>query len=58
MAFPFGLGKIIDLMYTSNVEEMKESLKKVSLLLVNVIILIAICNFGRRYLLEVTGIMF
>ena len=56
MVIPFALGKVIDIIYSVNQETMVENLTNVSLGLVGVFIIGAVCNFGRTYLMNVSGI--
>lgn len=55
MAIPFALGKVIDIIYGANQESMVENLTNVSLILVGIFIFGAACNFGRTYLMGVSG---
>jgi len=55
MAIPFALGKVIDIIYSVNQETMVQNLTNVSLGLVGVFIIGAVCNFGRTYLMGVSG---
>ncbi|XP_039294386.1 LOW QUALITY PROTEIN: ATP-binding cassette sub-family B member 10, mitochondrial [Nilaparvata lugens] len=55
MSVPFALGKVIDLIYTSDVVKMKENLLKLSLVLFGVFLVGGLCNFGRVYLMNVSG---
>jgi len=55
MVIPFALGKVIDIIYSVNQETMVENLTNVSLGLVGVFIIGAVCNFGRTYLMNVSG---
>ena len=55
MAIPFGLGKIIDIIYTADQEKTKENLSRVSLALVGIFVIGAICNFSRIYLMSTSG---
>nr|AIN44099.1 ATP-binding cassette sub-family B member 10 [Laodelphax striatellus] len=55
MSVPFALGKVIDLIYTTDVVKMKENLLKLSILLFGVFLVGALCNFGRVYLMNVSG---
>ena len=55
MAIPFVLGKVIDIIYSVNQETMVQNLTNVSLGLVGVFIIGAVCNFGRTYLMGVSG---
>lgn len=57
MAIPFALGKVIDIIYGANQESMVENLTNVSLILVGIFIFGAACNFGRTYLMGVSGIL-
>lgn len=56
MAIPFALGKVIDIIYSVNQETMVQNLTNVSLGLVGVFIIGAVCNFGRTYLMGISGI--
>lgn len=55
MAVPFCLGKIIDIIYTTDERKTRENLTKLSLALLGVFIVGGICNFGRVYLMSTTG---
>lgn len=55
MAIPFALGKVIDIIYSVNQESMVQNLTDVSLTLVGIFIFGAACNFGRTYLMGVSG---
>ncbi|CAH0392928.1 unnamed protein product [Bemisia tabaci] len=55
MAVPFSLGKVIDIIYTSDSEKMKDNLNFVCAILIGVFVLGATCNFGRVYLMNMTG---
>ncbi|XP_008474017.1 ATP-binding cassette sub-family B member 10, mitochondrial [Diaphorina citri] len=55
MAVPFALGKVIDVIYTSDKKEMKEKMTSLSLLLMLVFVVGACCNFGRVYLMNVSA---
>ena len=55
MAIPFALGKVIDIIYGADRESMTENLKNVSVALVCIFIFGAACNFGRTYLMGVSG---
>ncbi|KAG8239248.1 hypothetical protein J437_LFUL010638, partial [Ladona fulva] len=55
MAVPFCLGKVIDVIYTTNPEQMRENLKALSLVLVGVFLIGGLCNFGRVYLMSISG---
>lgn len=52
MAVPFGLGKILDTIYSSNTDSQaaKEKLNEFCLLLAGVFVLGGLANFGRVYL--------
>lgn len=55
MAIPFALGKVIDIIYGANQESMVENLTNISLVLVGVFIFGAASNFGRTYLMGISG---
>ena len=56
MAIPFALGKVIDIIYSVDQEAMVQNLTNISLGLVGVFLIGAACNFGRTYLMGVSGI--
>ena len=55
MTIPFCLGKVIDIIYTGDTENTKKNLNKVCLTLLGIFIIGGICNFGRVYLMRVSG---
>ncbi|CAL7941559.1 unnamed protein product [Xylocopa violacea] len=55
MAVPFCLGKLIDIIYTSDKENMRENLNELCIILFGVFIIGALCNFCRVYLMSTTG---
>lgn len=55
MAVPFCMGKIIDVMYKSSLEELKDKLARICQILVIVFIVGAGANFGRVYLMSISG---
>ena len=55
MAVPFSVGKIIDIIYTSDKKKSKENLIRVSLVLLIIFFIGAICNFSRIYLISTSG---
>ncbi|XP_031835599.1 ATP-binding cassette sub-family B member 10, mitochondrial [Nomia melanderi] len=55
MAVPFCLGKIIDIIYTNDIENMKKNLNQLCIILFGVFVIGAICNFARVYLMTTTG---
>ena len=55
MTIPFALGKVIDIIYSDNREAMVDNLTNISLILVGVFVFGAVCNFGRTYLMGVSG---
>ncbi|XP_071441482.1 ATP-binding cassette sub-family B member 10, mitochondrial [Hetaerina americana] len=55
MAVPFGLGKVIDIIYTSEAGLMKEKLYMIAGALFGVFIIGGLCNFGRVYLMSISG---
>jgi ATP-binding cassette, subfamily B (MDR/TAP), member 10 len=55
MAVPFGLGRILDVIYSTNADETtgglaKEQLDKFCLILCGIFLIGGITNFGRVYL--------
>lgn len=55
MAVPFCLGKIIDLIFTTDREKSRDNLNKVSLILLGICIVGGISNFARVYLMSMSG---
>ncbi|XP_046384406.1 ATP-binding cassette sub-family B member 10, mitochondrial [Ischnura elegans] len=55
MAVPFCLGKVIDIIYTSESGVMKEKLYTLAGILIGVFIIGGLCNFGRVYLMSISG---
>jgi ABC-type bacteriocin/lantibiotic exporter with double-glycine peptidase domain len=57
MSIPFSLGKVLDIIYKNgeNMEEARSKLNKVCGVLICIFVLGAICNFGRVYLMSVSG---
>ena len=55
MAVPFALGKIIDIIYTRDPVQMKQNLNTLCATLFCVFLIGSICNFGRVYLMNVSG---
>lgn len=55
MAVPFALGKVIDVIYTADANEMKEKMTELSLVLMLVFVVGACCNFGRVYLMNTSA---
>lgn len=56
MAVPFCIGKVIDIIYSpSEQEKMKEKLTTFCQIMVGVFIVGAVANFGRVYLMSVSG---
>lgn len=57
MAVPFSLGKVLDIIYnsTSDLSAAREKLDALCLMLCGVFLLGGICNFGRVYLMSITG---
>lgn len=56
MAVPFALGRIIDIIYTNDQSKMRENLNKLCASLTVVFFVGALCNFGRVYLMNLSGI--
>lgn len=52
MAVPFSLGKLIDIVYTTEKERMKEKLNQLCIILFGVFLVGGICNFCRVYLIS------
>lgn len=58
MAVPFCLGKLIDMIYnelTSEQKDLKKKLQDVYKVLVAIFLLGALANFGRVYLMQISG---
>ena len=55
MTVPFGLGKVIDVIYTADTKKMKENLNKLCVILMGVFLVGGLCNFGRVYLMSISG---
>ncbi|PNF42848.1 ATP-binding cassette sub-family B member 10, mitochondrial [Cryptotermes secundus] len=55
MAVPFCLGRVIDIIYTADHQKMRENLTKLSAVLLAVFLVGGLCNFGRVYLMSVSG---
>ncbi|CAL4129641.1 unnamed protein product, partial [Meganyctiphanes norvegica] len=55
MAVPFALGHVIDIIYTADSTVMKENLDRVTLILSAVFLTGALANFGRVFLMNVSG---
>lgn len=55
MAVPFALGKVIDIIYTDDSEQLRRNLNVVCVTLLGVFIIGGLCNFGRVYLMSVSG---
>ncbi|KAJ9579752.1 hypothetical protein L9F63_004589, partial [Diploptera punctata] len=55
MAVPFCLGKVIDVIYTADANKMKENLNTLSAALLGIFIIGGLCNFGRVYLMSISG---
>jgi ATP-binding cassette subfamily B (MDR/TAP) protein 10 len=56
MAVPFCLGRVIDIIYTADPNKMRENLTMLSTMLLGVFLVGGLCNFGRVYLMSVSGI--
>jgi ATP-binding cassette subfamily B (MDR/TAP) protein 10 len=56
MAVPFCLGRVIDIIYTADPHKMRENLTMLSTMLLGVFLVGGLCNFGRVYLMSVSGI--
>jgi ABC-type multidrug transport system fused ATPase/permease subunit len=55
MAVPFALGTVIDTIYTKDSSKMQENLNKLCFTLTLIFIVGATCNFGRIYLMNISG---
>ncbi|XP_003699313.1 ATP-binding cassette sub-family B member 10, mitochondrial [Megachile rotundata] len=55
MAVPFSLGKLIDVIYTTEKENMKDNLNRLCLILFGIFLIGGICNFCRVYLITTAG---
>uniref|UniRef100_A0A1B6CL44 ABC transmembrane type-1 domain-containing protein n=1 Tax=Clastoptera arizonana TaxID=38151 RepID=A0A1B6CL44_9HEMI len=55
MAVPFALGKVIDVIYTADPNQMRQNLNNLCSILLGVFVVGGICNFGRVYLMTVSG---
>lgn len=55
MAIPFALGKVIDIIYSESRDAMIDNLTNISIALVGIFVFGAFCNFGRTYLMGVSG---
>ncbi|XP_038212629.1 ATP-binding cassette sub-family B member 10, mitochondrial isoform X1 [Zerene cesonia] len=57
MAVPFSLGKVLDIIYdtTSDLGAAREKLDSLCLILCGVFLLGGLCNFGRVYLMSISG---
>jgi ATP-binding cassette subfamily B (MDR/TAP) protein 10 len=55
MAVPFCLGRVIDIIYTADSQKMREDLTELSVVLLGVFLVGGLCNFGRVYLMSVSG---
>jgi len=55
MAVPFCLGRVIDIIYTADPLKMRENLTTLSVVLLGVFLVGGLCNFGRVYLMSVSG---
>ncbi len=57
MAVPFGIGKVIDLIYTqSDAESVSDRVKGVYKILIGIFLIGGVANFGRVYLMRVSGV--
>ncbi|XP_012547622.2 ATP-binding cassette sub-family B member 10, mitochondrial [Bombyx mori] len=57
MAVPFSLGKVLDIIYnsTSDLAAAREKLDALCLMLCGVFLIGGLCNFGRVYLMSISG---
>ncbi|KAL1138969.1 hypothetical protein AAG570_009030 [Ranatra chinensis] len=55
MSVPFALGKVIDLIYTSDTQKMKQNLDRLTAFLFVIFLVGGACNFGRVYLMNVSA---
>ena len=57
MAVPFGIGRVIDIIYTKAEEgQMTEHLRQFCKILLAIFLVGAVANFGRVYLMQSSGI--
>lgn len=57
IAVPFSLGKVLDIIYTStnDLGASREKLDALCLMLCGVFLIGGLCNFGRVYLMSISG---
>lgn len=55
MAVPFALGKVLDFIYSSDKDKMRQNLNNLAALLFVVFLIGGACNFGRVYLMNISG---
>lgn len=55
MAIPFSFGRIVDIIYKSDITEAQAKLVTICSILLPVFIIGAACNFGRIYLMNTSG---
>lgn len=55
MSIPFCLGKVIDIIYKGDPKETTANLNRVCAALLGVFLIGSLCNFGRVYLMRMSG---
>uniref|UniRef100_A0A2S2PEK1 ATP-binding cassette sub-family B member 10, mitochondrial n=1 Tax=Schizaphis graminum TaxID=13262 RepID=A0A2S2PEK1_SCHGA len=55
MAIPFSFGRIVDIIYKSDITEAQSKLIKICTILLPIFVIGAACNFGRIYLMNTSG---
>lgn len=55
MAIPFSFGRIVDIIYKSDITEAQSKLVTICSILLPVFLIGAACNFGRIYLINTSG---
>ncbi|XP_015587518.1 ATP-binding cassette sub-family B member 10, mitochondrial [Cephus cinctus] len=55
MAVPFCLGRIIDVIYTLDKEQMQKNLNKLCIVFIAIFLLGGVCNFGRIYFMSTSA---
>lgn len=55
MAIPFSFGRIVDIIYKSDITEAQSKLVTICAILLPVFLIGAACNFGRIYLINTSG---
>jgi len=55
MAIPFSFGRIVDIIYKSDITEAQSKLITICTILLPIFVIGAACNFGRIYLMNTSG---